>query len=65
MLNIFVCREDEENQIYWKLGPKQNQLIIEYNKTVDFSRVLQGESKNHGTFQEDKFSRGRLISGGP
>lgn len=65
MLNIFVCREDEENQKYWKLGLKQNQLIIEYNKMVDLSRVLQEESKNHGTFQEDKFSRGRLISGGP
>lgn len=60
MLNIFVCREDEENQIHWKLGPKQNQLIIEYNKMVNFSRVLQGESKNHGTFQEDKFSQGQV-----
>lgn len=60
MLNIFVCREDGENQIPRKLGPKQNQLITEYNKMVNFSRVFQGESKNHGVFQEDKFSQGQV-----
>lgn len=62
MLSIAVYREDEENQISWKLDSKQNQLIAEYKKMVNVSvsRVLQGESKNHSIFQEDKFSQGQV-----
>lgn len=45
---VFKCREDKENQIYWKQDHKQTQMITEYDKMVHFcvSRVLEGECKN-------------------
>lgn len=61
MLSIFECRKDNENQIHCKQDQKKKNYRV-YNKMVNFcvSRALQGESKNHGTFQDDQVGQRKV-----